>query len=77
MEWLADNNSVCGGIGEKSLRNAIEDASSIANKLQSSQNEPILNSITTIKSLLNNLCTLTRDGKVNLKFFSLAWLVFI
>ena len=68
MEWLADNNSVCGGIGEKSLRNAIEDASSIANK--SSQNELILNSITTIKSLLNNLCTLTRDGKVNLKFFS-------
>jgi hypothetical protein len=68
MEWLVDNNSVCGGIGEKSLRNAIEDASSIANK--SSQNELILNSITTIKSLLNNLCTLTRDGKVNLNFFS-------
>lgn len=63
LEWVSDPSSLCESVGEKSLRSCLDDANFIANKLDSDQLH-IGDSCTAINSLLNNLCTFTREGKV-------------
>lgn len=57
--------AVCEGIGEKSLRNALEDADLILNKLGSEQNFSIINdTIRNIKLHLDDLCSIITNGNV-------------
>jgi hypothetical protein len=70
LQWVTDLKANCGGIGEKSVRNLVDDALSIANKLENGQNDLILNYSTNIKSLLNTLCVIIKENQVFiLKFF--------
>ena len=45
------------------MRNALEDASTIAQKLELAHNDQLLDEIGIIRSLLSNLCILTQEGK--------------
>jgi hypothetical protein len=65
FDWLSDENALCGGIGEKSFRNALEDASTISKKLELDQSDEIEYSINSLKTVLNDFCNLTKEGKVN------------
>jgi hypothetical protein len=67
-EWLSDENSN-NFDGERCVRNALEDATIIANKLELSQNDQLLDGIGIIRALLNNLCILTQEGKVRILIF--------
>ena len=64
LDWLADPNALCGGSGEKLFRNALEDANTIANKLESDHSEPIQYSINSLRNVFNDFCILTKEGKV-------------
>jgi hypothetical protein len=66
LQWVTDLKANCGGTGEKSVRNLIEDALSIANKLENTQYDLILNYSTNIKSLLNNLCVTIKENIVRI-----------
>lgn len=60
-DWLNDKQAVCDSLGEKSLRNALNDAQIILSKLNCESDEPIQN----LKKLTDDLCQLIIQGKVS------------
>ena len=66
-QWLNDKMVACNGFGEKALRNALDDASFIENKLGplTEQNRGLVNeSIRYIRYHLDSLCNLISQGQV-------------
>jgi hypothetical protein len=63
LDWISDENASSLD-GERCVRNALEDATTIANKLELAQNDQLLDGIGIIRALLNNLCILSQEGKV-------------
>jgi hypothetical protein len=64
IDWLADKIALCDSIGEKSLRNALEDASLIENKF-GSENSTANETIKNVKLNLEELCKIIKNEKVN------------
>lgn len=68
MDWLSDANVVRNGMGEKSIRSAVEDARQIAKKQDSNEDVLILcSAILSELDILNN--DLNRPNVNNLSFF--------
>ena len=57
---------MCGGIGEKSFRNALNDAHDIGKKtMNSEKSDKIEYSANSLKNVLNDFCSVTKEGKVS------------
>ena len=66
---MSDENCLCGGNGEKAFRNALDDANVISSKLDSEKSGQIDYSINSLKNVLNDFCSLTKEGKVSIGEF--------
>ena len=65
ISWLADKTALCESSGEKSLRNALEDASLIEQKFGSEiANSAVNETIKNVKLNLDDLCQYIKDEKV-------------
>ncbi|XP_046612828.1 vinculin isoform X8 [Neodiprion virginianus] len=66
QDWLEDGSALRGGVGEKSLRQIIEQAERLAERcLAPSQAEPITKLTSQITTMTDALCELRQDGKGN------------
>ena len=67
-DWLDDGLALRGGVGEKSLRQIIEQASRLAEHyLSPSQAEPISKLASQIVTMTDALCELRQNEKGNLR----------
>ncbi|XP_015597553.1 vinculin isoform X17 [Cephus cinctus] len=65
-DWLDDGNALRGGVGEKSLRQIVEQASRLADRcLPPSQAEPLTKLASQITTMTDALCELRQDGRGN------------
>lgn len=63
-DWLDDGRAMRGGVGEKSLRQIIEQAERLAERyLPLAQAEPIAKLASQIATMTDALCELRQDGK--------------
>ncbi|XP_012260269.1 vinculin isoform X10 [Athalia rosae] len=66
QDWLDDGGALRGGVGEKSLRQIVEQAERLAERcLAPSQAEPITKLASQITTMTDALCELRQDGKGN------------
>lgn len=66
QDWLDDGGALRGGVGEKSLRQIVEQAERLAERcLTPSQAEPITKLASQITTMTDALCELRQDGKGN------------
>ncbi|XP_012284342.1 vinculin isoform X8 [Orussus abietinus] len=65
-DWLDDGNALRGGVGEKSLRQIVEQAVKLADRyLPPSQAESLSKTASQITTMTDALCELRQDGKGN------------
>ncbi|CAD6240802.1 GSCOCG00008931001-RA-CDS [Cotesia congregata] len=63
-DWLDDGRAMQGGVGEKSLRQIIEQANKLADRyLSPSQSEAMSKITSQLATMTNALCELRQDGK--------------
>lgn len=70
-DWLDDGRAMRGGVGEKSLRQIIEQAERLAERyLHPAQADPLKKLAGEISTMTDALCELRQDGKGRAKFYS-------
>ncbi|CAK9300187.1 unnamed protein product [Gordionus sp. m RMFG-2023] len=62
-DWLQDPNAIQGGMGEKAIRNTLENALKIASKCNKSDKDIITKAVGDISALTDALCELRLDDK--------------
>lgn len=73
-DWLDDGLALRGGVGEKSLRQIIEQASRLAERyLSPSQAEPISKLASQVDTMINALCELRQNEKGNFAFHTILY----
>ena len=64
FDWLDNGNALRGGVGEKSIRQIIDQAQRLADRyLPPSQAEPLAKLASEITTMTNALCELRQQGK--------------
>lgn len=64
FDWLDDGNALRGGVGEKSLRQIIEQAERLAERyLPPAQADPIIKLSSQLTTMTDALCELRQDNK--------------
>ncbi|XP_044764027.1 vinculin isoform X4 [Coccinella septempunctata] len=64
-DWLLDSNAVKGGIGEKSVRQIIEDAQKVSQRSLPHDSNAINKLCSELTTMTDALCELRQDGKGN------------
>lgn len=62
-DWLEDPSAVTGGVGEKSVRQIVENARRVADLALPEDKEPIRKMASDIESMVNGLCELRDSGQ--------------
>lgn len=70
FDWLDNGNALRGGVGEKSLRQIIEQAERASKYLPHYMSDPIKKLASSLTTMTDALCELRQDDKGALFFFA-------